>query len=163
MMFETPVTCNNLSRPHETASGLLVFLDHNLNIQESCDFFQSLLLLFSGNISSLGTWLGSLNSGKNLLQQVELISCSPFPKRQALKNPQVLSPHAIKKSELLSQYSQLLHALILGTKIHGFRVTIITWSQHAVRRFRAYNHITVLLENFWTYTTQGWSISFFFF
>ena len=81
----TPITGVNLSWPHETTSGILVFLGRN--VQGSCHFLQSLFPLFTGNVFLLITWLGSLNSGQKLLQQVPLISMFPFPKYKRWKIP----------------------------------------------------------------------------
>lgn len=98
----TPITGVNLSWPHETTSGILVFLDRN--VQGSCHFLQSLFLLFTGNISLLITWLGRLNSGQKLTA-----TSTTFQNTRDEIYPQVLLLHAmhntrihyVKKSVLL--------------------------------------------------------------
>lgn len=95
----TPIMGISLSWPHIRALGILVFLDHI--VQGSCIFYQSLLLLLPGNISSLMTWLGSLECGQKLQQQVALISA--FQARDE-KYPQVLLLPASWKLEDMSYF-----------------------------------------------------------
>lgn len=146
----TPIIGINLSWPHETASGILVFLDPPKRTSVLPVFFQPLLPLFPGNISTLPTWLGSLSCGQKLLRGAALISIFPLPK--------------CKRWEIATGAAAPchLHDLMSGHWIMTAAVTSMRSSSHdhstQSGEFQPQNQRTVFLADLGTYPSRSWSV-----